>query len=277
MSRLDDILWQRGVMAIVNATPDSFYAASRTQSHKAIAERVERVLNEGAAIVDIGGYSSRPNADDVSVEEEWSRVDTALSATREVATNIPISIDTFRSEIVRRAYDKYGQVVVNDITGGLGDADMLSVVAESKLPYIAMHMRGTPQTMQSQAHYEDVVAEVVAELQQRLLAIEQAGIERCRVALDPGFGFAKTVDQNYELLAGLRRLSALEQPLLVGVSRKSIIYKPLDITPDEALAATQAVHWEALRQGVTLLRVHDVREAVQTLKLYERFRTNDKG
>lgn len=264
-------------MAIVNATPDSFYAASRTQSHKAIAERVERVLNEGAAIVDIGGYSSRPNADDVSVEEEWSRVDTALSATREVATNIPISIDTFRSEIVRRAYDKYGQVVVNDITGGLGDADMLSVVAESKLPYIAMHMRGTPQTMQSQAHYEDVVAEVVAELQQRLLAIEQAGIERCRVALDPGFGFAKTVDQNYELLAGLRRLSALEQPLLVGVSRKSIIYKPLDITPDEALAATQAVHWEALRQGVTLLRVHDVREAVQTLKLYERFRTNDKG
>ncbi len=264
-------------MAIVNATPDSFYAASRTQSHKAIVERVERVLNEGAAIVDIGGYSSRPNADDVSVEEEWSRVDTALSATREVATNIPISIDTFRSEIVRRAYDKYGEVVVNDITGGLGDADMLSVVAESKLPYIAMHMRGTPQTMQSQAHYEDVVAEVVAELQQRLLTIEHAGIERCRVALDPGFGFAKTVDQNYALLAGLRRLSALEQPLLVGVSRKSIIYKPLDITPDEALAATQAVHWEALRQGATLLRVHDVREAVQTLKLYERFRTNDKG
>ena len=264
-------------MAIVNATPDSFYAASRTQSHKAIAERVERVLNEGAAIVDIGGYSSRPNADDVSVEEEWSRVDTALSATREVATNIPISIDTFRSEIVRRAYDKYGEVVVNDITGGLGDADMLSVVAELKLPYIAMHMRGTPQTMQSQVHYEDVVAEVVAELQQRLLAIEQSGIERCRVALDPGFGFAKTVDQNYELLAGLQRLNALEQPLLVGVSRKSIIYKPLDITPDEALAATQAVHWEALRQGATLLRVHDVREAVQTLKLYERFRTNDKG
>ena len=264
-------------MAIVNATPDSFYAASRTQSHKAIAERVERVLNEGAAIVDIGGYSSRPNADDVSVEEEWSRVDTALSATREVATNIPISIDTFRSEIVRRAYDKYGEVVVNDITGGLGDADMLSVVAESKLPYIAMHMRGTPQTMQSQAHYEDVVAEVVVELQQRLLAIEQSGVERCRVALDPGFGFAKTVDQNYELLAGLHRLSRLGQPLLVGVSRKSMIYRPLGITPDVALAPTQAVHWEALRQGATLLRVHDVREAVQTLKLYERFRTNDKG
>ena len=264
-------------MAIVNATPDSFYAASRTQSHRAIAERVEQVLNEGAAIVDIGGYSSRPNADDVSVEEEWSRVDTALLVTREVATNIPISIDTFRSEIVRRAYDKYGEVVVNDITGGLGDADMLSAVAELKLPYIAMHMRGTPQTMQSQAHYNDVVAEVALELHQRLMAIELAGIERCRVALDPGFGFAKTVDQNYELLAGLQRLKSLEQPLLVGVSRKSIIYKPLDITPNEALAATQAVHWEALRQGATLLRVHDVREAVQTLKLYERFRTNDKG
>ena len=264
MSRLDDILWHRGVMAIVNATPDSFYAASRTQSHKAIAERVEQVLKEGAAIVDIGGYSSRHNADDVSVDEEWSRVDTALSATREVATNIPISIDTFRSEIVRRAFDKYGEVVVNDISAGLSDADMLSVVAQLKLPYIAMHMRGTPQTMQSQAHYEDVVAEVVAELQQRLSAMEQAGIERCRVALDPGFGFAKTVEQNYELLAGLHRLSRLGQPLLVGVSRKSMIYRPLGITPDEALAPTQAVHWEALRQGATLLRVHDVREAVQT-------------
>lgn len=264
-------------MAIVNATPDSFYAASRTQSHKAIAERVEQALKEGAAIVDIGGYSSRPNADDVSVEEEWSRVDTALSATREVATNIPISIDTFRSEIVRRAYDKYGEVVVNDITGGLGDADMLSVVAELKLPYIAMHMRGTPQTMQSQTHYNNVVSDVATELQQRLSAMEQAGIERSRVALDPGFGFAKTVEQNYELLAGLHRLSRLGQPLLVGVSRKSMIYRPLGITPDEALAPTQAVHWEALRQGATLLRVHDVAEAVQTIQLYERFSENDKG
>lgn len=264
-------------MAIVNATPDSFYAASRTQSHRTIAERVEQALKEGAAIVDIGGYSSRHDADDISVDEEWSRVDMALSAAQEVAMDVAISVDTFRSEVVRRAYEKYGEVIVNDITGGVGDADMLRVVAELKLPYIAMHMRGTPQTMQSQTHYNNVVADVVTELQQRLSAMVQAGIERSRVALDPGFGFAKTVEQNYELLAGLHRLKALGQPLLVGVSRKSMIYKPLGITPDEALAATQAVHWEALRQGATILRVHDVKEAVQTIKLYEKFTQNDKG
>ena len=277
MSRLDNILWQRGVMAIVNATPDSFYASSRTQSHKSVAERVERVLGEGATIIDIGGYSSRPDADDVSAEEEWSRVEMALSATREMSAEVAVSIDTFRADVVRRAYEKYGEVIVNDITGGLGDAEMLRTVAELQLPYIAMHMRGTPQTMQQQTQYNDVVADVLAELQERLTAIEKAGIDRKRVALDPGFGFAKTVEQNYELLAGMHRLTALEQPLLVGVSRKSMIYKPLGITPAEALAPTQAVHWEALRQGATLLRAHDVAEAVATIKLYEKFTQNDKG
>ena len=264
-------------MAIVNATPDSFYASSRTQSHRAVAERVEKALNEGAAILDIGGYSSRPDAEDVSAEEEWQRVEMALSATREVSGDVPISIDTFRAEIIRRATDRFGEVVVNDITAGQGDKEMLNVVAERKLPYIAMHMRGTPQTMQQQTEYSDVVAEVARELQERLSAIDKAGVERSRVALDPGFGFAKTVEQNYELLAGLHRLKALGQPLLVGVSRKSMIYKPLGITPDEALSATQAVHWEALRQGATLLRAHDVAEAVQTIKLYEKFNQNDKG
>ena len=261
-------------MAIVNATPDSFFASSRTQSHRAVAERVESALNEGAAIIDIGGYSSRPDADDVATTEEWSRVDMALSASRDVSGEVAVSVDTFRAEIVRRAYDKYGEIIVNDITGGLGDAEMLKTVAELQLPYIAMHMRGTPQTMQQQTQYSDVVTEVAEELQERLTAIENAGIERKRVALDPGFGFAKTVEQNYELLAGLHHLKALEQPLLVGVSRKSMIYKPLGITPDEALAPTQAVHWEALRQGATLLRVHDVVAAVQTIKLYEKY---DKG
>lgn len=258
-------------MAIVNATPDSFYASSRTQSHKAVAERVEQALKEGATIIDIGGYSSRPDADDVDVAEEWSRVDMALSAAREVSGEVAVSIDTFSAEIVRRAYEKYGEIVVNDITGGMGDVEMLSTIAELELPYIAMHMRGTPQTMQSQTQYNDVVADVMAELQERLKAIEKACIDRKSVALDPGFGFAKTVEQNYELLAGLHRLTALEQPLLVGVSRKSMIYKPLGITPDEALSATQAVHWEALRQGATLLRAHDVSEAVQTVKLFEKF------
>jgi dihydropteroate synthase len=261
-------------MAILNATPDSFYASSRTQSHTAVAQRVEQAMNDGAAIIDIGGYSSRPDADDVSVEEEWSRVDMALSATRDVSADVAISIDTFRAEVVRRAYEKYGDIIVNDITGGLGDTEMLSIVGELQLPYIAMHMRGTPQTMQQQTQYGDVVADVLAELHERLTAMDNAGIDRKRVALDPGFGFAKTVEQNYELLAGLHRLAELKQPLLVGVSRKSMIYRPLGITPDEALAPTQAVHWEALRQGATLLRVHDVKEAVATIKLYEKY---DKG
>ena len=271
MSKLDDILWRRGVMAIVNATPDSFYASSRTQSQMSVAMRVEQVLKEGPAIIDIGGYSSRPDADDVATVEEWNRVDMALSATREVSSEVAVSIDTFRAEIVRRAYEKYGGIIVNDIMAGQGDTEMLKTVAELKLPYIAMHMRGTPQTMQSQTQYDDVVADVANELQVRLSAMEMAGIDRKRVALDPGFGFAKTLEQNYELLAGLDRLTALKQPLLVGVSRKSMVYKPLGITPDEALAATQTLHWEALRQGATLLRVHDVKEAVQTIKLYEKY------
>ena len=258
-------------MAIVNATPDSFYASSRTQSQQSVAERVRKAIEEGAAIIDIGGYSSRPDADDVSVEEEWSRVDMAIGATRSVSCDVAISVDTFRSEVVCRAYEKYGDIIVNDITAGLGDEAMLTLVAELGLPYIAMHMRGTPQTMQQQAEYGDVVTDVMSELEERLNAMKTAGIGLERVALDPGFGFAKLVEQNYELLAGLHKLKALGQPLLVGVSRKSMIYKPLGITPDEALAATQAVHWEALRQGATILRVHDVREAVETIKLYEKF------
>ena len=277
MAKLDNILWHRGVMAIVNATPDSFYSSSRTQSHDAVAERVRRVLSEGATIVDIGGYSSRPDATDVPVEEEWSRVEMALTATREVSSEVAVSIDTFRAEIVRRAVAQFGEVIVNDITAGKGDDEMLCTVAELGVPYIAMHMRGTPQTMQQHTQYNDVVDDVVAELSERLHAIEKAGIELKKVALDPGFGFAKTLEQNYELLAGLHRLRSLGQPLLVGVSRKSMIYKMLGITPEESLAATQAVHWEALQQGATLLRVHDVREAVQTIKLYEKFSENDKS
>ena len=274
MKNLDNILWQRGVMAIVNATPDSFYSLSRTQSHDAVAERVREAIAEGAAIIDIGGYSSRPDADDVAVEEEWSRVEMALKATREVSSEVAISVDTFRAEVVRRAVAQFGNIIVNDITAGGGDSEMLATVAELGIPYIAMHMRGTPQTMQQQTEYTDVTADVVVELGARLKAIEKAGIDLKRVALDPGFGFAKTTEQNFELLAGLNKLKELGQPLLVGVSRKSMIYKTLGITPEESLAATQAVHWEALRQGATLLRVHDVREAVETIKLYEKY---DKG
>ena len=201
----------------------------------------------------------------------------ALKATRAVSSDIPVSIDTFRAEVVRRAVAQFGEVIVNDITAGKGDSSMLATVAELGVPYIAMHMRGTPQTMQQQAKYADVVADVISELSERLQAIKKAGIELKKVALDPGFGFAKSTEQNFELLSGLHKLKELGQPLLVGVSRKSMIYKTLGITPEESLAATQAVHWEALRQGATILRVHDVREAVETIKLYEKFIENDKG
>ena len=277
MKSLDNILWQRGVMAIVNATPDSFYSLSRTQSHEAVAERVREAIEDGATIIDIGGYSSRPDADDVAVEEEWQRVKMALEATREVSQDIAISVDTFRAEVVRRAVAEFGDIIVNDITAGAGDSEMFKTVAELGVPYVAMHMRGTPQTMQSLTQYNDVVADVVAELSKCLQEIEKAGIDRRRVALDPGFGFAKSTEQNFELLAGLHKLKSLGQPLLVGVSRKSMIYKTLGTTPEESLSATQAIHWEALRQGATLLRVHDVKEAVETIKLFEKFNENDKG
>ena len=173
MAKLDNILWHSGVMAIVNATPDSFYSSSRTQSHDAVAERVRRVLSEGATIVDIGGYSSRPDATDVPVEEEWGRVEMALKATREVSSEVAISIDTFRAEILRRAVEQFGEVIVNDITAGKGDEAMLATVAELGVPYVAMHMRGTPQTMQQQAEYGDIVADVVSELGERLQGLKR--------------------------------------------------------------------------------------------------------
>lgn len=269
MSALSNILWQRGVMAIVNVTPDSFYAASRLTSESAVAERVERAIAEGASILDIGGYSSRPNADDISVEEEWYRLKMALSAARLVDATFPISLDTFRSEIVRRAYEEFGEFVVNDITGG-SDLQMWRIVAEHRLPYIAMHMRGTPSTMQSMTHYEDVVAEVKSALQQRVYDMEEAGIDKSSIMLDVGFGFAKSAEQNFQLLAHLRDIADIGQPLLVGISRKSMIYKTLGITAEQSLAPTQALHWEALRGGATMLRVHDVAEAVQTLQLFEK-------
>ena len=193
-------------MAIVNATPDSFYASSRTQSHKAVAERVEQAMKEGAAIIDIGGYSSRRDAENILVEEEWQRVDMALAATREVAYDVAISVDTFRAEIVRRVYEKYGEIIVNDITAGEADSDMVALVAEHNLTYVAMHMRSVPKSMQDYTDYDDVVAEVVDYLKNRAAELERQGVKQENIILDPGFGFAKTVEQNYQLMAGLSKL-----------------------------------------------------------------------
>ena len=262
------------VMAIVNVTADSFYATSRVVDTQALERRIAEVVEQGATIIDIGGYSSRSGADDVPLEEEWRRVDLGVGVARRVAPNVAVSVDTFRSEIVRRTVEKYGKIIVNDIMAGEGDEQMIATVAALDLPYVAMHMRGTPQTMQSKTEYSDVVAEVADYLAAKAAELEQNGVRRENIILDPGFGFAKSIEQNYALLAGLKRVVDLGYPVLAGLSRKSMIYKVLGGTAEDALAGTIALNWEALSQGATILRVHDVAEAVQIAKIYD---TNFRG
>ncbi len=261
------------VMAIVNVTPDSFYSGSRTLQHEDIVRRVESVIKDGATIIDIGGYSSRPNAEEVTLEQEWERVRDGLRAVRSVDGGAVVSIDSFRSEVIRRSVEEFGDVIVNDISAGEQDANMLDVVAKYALPYVAMHMRGTPKTMQSLTDYEDgVVTEVVEYFKGRVEDIVAAGVARDRIVLDPGFGFAKSVEQNYELLRGLDAIRALGYPLLIGVSRKSMIYKPLGVQPEDALAGSLALAWEVLRGGNAILRVHDTRESAQLITLAKTYR-----
>lgn len=255
------------VMAIVNVTPDSFYAASRKWSVQAVEQHVAAALEQGATMFDVGGYSTRPGAVEVSAEEEWRRVELGASVVRN-QTNLPLSIDTFRAEIAARATERFGEVIINDISAGEADKKMVGVVAANGLPYVAMHMRGTPQSMQSLTDYpRGVVCEVVEYLRRRLEWLNEQGVER--VILDPGFGFAKSMEQNYQLLAGLDSVAALGVPLLVGLSRKSMIYKLLGVTPEESLPATSALNLLALERGATILRVHDVGEAADVVKLYK--------
>lgn len=254
------------VMTIVNVTPDSFYDGSRTFTEEEIERRVAQAIAEGADMLDVGGYSSRPNADEVSVEEECARVCRAMKVIRRVCPEVAVSIDTFRAEVVQRVVADWGDCIVNDISAGEADSQMIPTVARLGLPYIAMHMRGTPATMQSMTDYSDVVEEVRSYFVRKLDELHSAGITD--VVIDPGFGFAKTLEQNYALMDGLHRLSDLEAPILVGISRKSMIYKLLGCTPAEALNGTTALHLEALRQGAKILRVHDTREAVEVVKIY---------
>ncbi len=257
-------------MAILNATPDSFYASSRLSSVESIQQRAMDAVRDGATILDVGAYSSRQQAEDIGEELEWERLNMALKAIREVDATVPISIDTFRSGVVERAIERFGSIIVNDITAGEADGRMLAVVSEAEVPYIAMHMRGTPQTMQRMNQYpEGVVSEVVEYFERRVEVMLSAGIAEESIVLDPGFGFAKSVEQCYELLGALPHLSELGSPILVGLSRKSMIYKVLDTTPEEALVGTMALNWEALSGGATVLRVHDVEQAVQCVKLFE--------
>lgn len=264
-------LSQPQVMAIINVTDDSFFEGSRTVDEQSIAARVREAIASGATILDVGGYSSRPGAKELSVDEEWERVRKGLRIIKDVAADAFVSVDTFRSEVVRRAVEEFGDVIVNDISAGELDDEMIDVVAKYNLPYIAMHMRGTPQTMQSMTEYPNgVVEEVCRYFEKKVAELHSRGVSK--IILDPGFGFAKTLEQNYELLGGLNRLCAMGYPVLAGVSRKSMIYKLLGVSPAESLNGTTALNWEALRQGAAILRVHDTREAVEVVNIFTEYK-----
>ena len=251
------------LLGIVNLTDDSYYAASRAASGEAFLNRVRQMVAEGADWIDIGACSTRPGAQPVGADEEWRRLEPALQALRLAFPDAHVSIDTYWSSVVERAYDLIGPFMVNDISAGAYDAAMLPLAGRLGLPYIAMHMRGTPETMQSLTDYpKGVTAEVERYFRAFAKRAAKAGVTDW--ILDPGFGFAKTVEQNWTLLEELDRLQSLQMPILVGISRKSMIYKRFGITPEESLPATQVAHYMALQRGATWLRVHDVAEARRT-------------
>ena len=260
------------VMGILNVTPDSFYSESRLQTVEKIAARVVEIVNEGADFIDIGAYSSRPNADHVSLEEEMNRLRMGLEVITDVCPSIPISVDTFRADAARMCVEEYGVAIINDIAAGEMDTDMFRTVAELNVPYIMMHMQGTPQNMQKHPHYDNLLKEVFLYFAQKVQQLRDLGMKD--IILDPGFGFGKTVEHNYELLAHLEEFRVFELPLLVGVSRKSMIYRLLGGTPQGALNGTTVLDTICLLKGADILRVHDVREAVETVKIVEAMRRN---
>lgn len=257
------------VMGIVNATPDSFYGASRVAGAEEAARRASAMVGAGAAMLDVGAYSSRPGAADVSEAEEMARMERAVKAVRDaVGGDILLSVDTFRASVAAKAVGEWGADIVNDISGGLLDEAMFSTVAALACPYILMHMRGTPATMQTMTEYSDVLADVIGELSRRKAQLEELGV--ADIIIDPGFGFAKTAAQNYRMLAGLEAFGLLDRPVLVGVSRKSMFTRELGISVEEALPATTAANAIALERGAAILRVHDVEAAVQAVEVVSR-------
>ncbi|GAB3221860.1 dihydropteroate synthase [Spirosoma arcticum] len=255
------------VMGILNVTPDSFFTGSRVATEKAV-ETARKMLADGATFLDIGGYSTRPGAADVSPGEEADRVLPVIEAILSSFPDTLISIDTFRSSVARQAIDA-GASLINDVSGGTLDSAMFSTVASLPgVPYVLMHLRGTPQTMQSLATYGNVVTEVIDELAAQLAALRASGVND--IILDPGFGFAKTPAQNFDLLSNLDALSLFSEPILVGISRKATIWKTLEISADEALNGTTVLNTTALLKGAAILRVHDVREAVEAVKLTQK-------
>lgn len=255
---------QPAVMGILNVTPDSFYSGSQAFNTSAIELRVQQIIAEGADIIDIGGYSSRPGAAEVPETEEMRRLQAGIEIVRSFNKNIPVSIDTFRASVARKAIEDWGADIINDISGGSLDNEMFDAVAELNVPYILMHMRGTPRTMQSHTGYTDVTAEVIAELSRPLHELTLRGVND--IIIDPGFGFAKTLEQNYRLFNNLPHIiSMLGRPVLVGISRKSMITRLCGITPDQALPGTIALNTIAALNGASILRVHDVAATRQAI------------
>jgi dihydropteroate synthase len=252
-------------MGILNVTPDSFYDGDRFTTDDAIVRQAEKMLSEGALIIDVGGYSSRPGAEDVPESEELKR---SVGAIKLIAKNFPtaiLSIDTFRSEVARAAIGE-GAGMVNDISGGGLDINMFSTVADLGVPCIVMHMRGTPQTMKGMTDYGNLIMEIAEDLQRKISLLNSMGVRD--ILIDPGFGFAKTIDQNFQLLSHLDYLKMLGKPIVAGLSRKSMIWKTLGTNPAGALNGTTALNMTALKKGANILRVHDVREAIEAVKLH---------
>lgn len=252
------------IMAIVNLTPDSFYADSRCKNVEIAVNHIDKALQNGADMIDLGACSSRPGADEIGVDEEWQRLEPVLAEARRQFPEVIISIDTYRSKIAEMAVAA-GAGIINDISCGY-DAQMFSTIARLQVPYVLTHMRGTPATMQQFVDYKNVTSEVMSELSRKLRQLTNLGVHD--VIIDPGFGFSKTLEQNYELFAHLSEFKIFDKPMLVGISRKSMIYKLLDITPDKALNGTTVLNTLALQAGAAILRVHDVAEAVEVRKIW---------
>lgn len=257
------------VMAVMNLTPDSFYDGGKLKNHEQVLAKVQQFIDEGASIIDLGGYSTRPGAADISVEDEISRVIPVVQLIREHFRAIPLSVDTFRSQVARAALEQ-GASMVNDVSGATADDLMLDLIAEYQVPYVGMHMRGTPQTMNTLTDYQDIVFEIRYFFS--TLAEEAAKRNINDLIIDPGLGFAKTIAQNFHLLYHLDAFKLLELPVLIGLSRKSMIYKTLNTTPENALNGSSALHMAALERGAHLLRVHDVKEAQECIKLFTQLR-----
>jgi dihydropteroate synthase len=259
------------IMGILNITPDSFYDGGRYISDESIRDHIGQMVSEGADIIDVGGYSSRPGASRISVEQEKKRIKKALEIIRSEFPGLIVSIDTFRSEIASFAVNEFGVSIINDISSGSLDDNMLSTAGRLKVPYIMMHMQGTPDNMQTSPQYGDITKEVIAYFADRVAKAKQCGITD--IIVDPGFGFGKTIDHNFTLLRELKLFEVLECPIAVGISHKSMVYKPLGLAPDDALNGTTVLHTIALLNGAAILRVHDVKEALQTVKLLDLYHT----